>query len=217
MKVCCRCRTAKPHSEYWNQRAAPDGLQRLCKDCLRSRKVARRAAMDPIARPESGTKQCSRCRALLPVGRFTSAPRERDGLHSRCKSCQNAVALLARRLDPERSRNHVRRWRAANTARANAATRAWEIRNPDKARAKWARHSAKRASVDIRTLTPSEWRDTIDYYGSYCAYCLAVIANPEMDHLIPLSKNGEHAVENVAPACRSCNARKSNRPIWTMV
>jgi len=34
---------------------------------------------------------------------------------------------------------------------------------------------------------------------------------PEMDHIIPLSKGGGHLWENVQCACRSCNAKKSNR------
>ena len=34
---------------------------------------------------------------------------------------------------------------------------------------------------------------------------------PSVDHIVPLSKGGKHAWDNVQLACRSCNSRKGNR------
>jgi 5-methylcytosine-specific restriction endonuclease McrA len=34
---------------------------------------------------------------------------------------------------------------------------------------------------------------------------------PELEHVVPLSRGGAHAVSNVACACRECNSRKRNR------
>jgi 5-methylcytosine-specific restriction endonuclease McrA len=36
---------------------------------------------------------------------------------------------------------------------------------------------------------------------------------PELDHIVPLSKGGEHSYRNTACACRACNAAKSDRII----
>lgn len=35
--------------------------------------------------------------------------------------------------------------------------------------------------------------------------------SPELDHVIPLSRGGDHSVENTQCLCRSCNLLKSNR------
>jgi 5-methylcytosine-specific restriction endonuclease McrA len=35
---------------------------------------------------------------------------------------------------------------------------------------------------------------------------------PELDHIMPLSKGGEHSLSNTACACFSCNARKGAKP-----
>ena len=42
-----------------------------------------------------------------------------------------------------------------------------------------------------------------------CQYCGKAAEN--VDHVIPRSKGGEHAWENVVAACRRCNSRKENR------
>lgn len=36
---------------------------------------------------------------------------------------------------------------------------------------------------------------------------------PELDHIIPLAKGGEHSRSNTACACRRCNIAKSDRPL----
>jgi 5-methylcytosine-specific restriction endonuclease McrA len=41
-----------------------------------------------------------------------------------------------------------------------------------------------------------------------CQYCGATAEN--LDHVIPRSRGGEHVWENVAAACRRCNAKKEN-------
>ena len=57
--------------------------------------------------------------------------------------------------------------------------------------------------------------------GRTCAYC-GIETKPKnkakngleyttMDHVIPLSKGGDHTMENVVIACNSCNARKSDK------
>lgn len=53
------------------------------------------------------------------------------------------------------------------------------------------------------------------YYGPSCVYCGRPATG--LDHLQPLSRDGQHAAENLAPCCKSCNSRKGARPIWTMV
>jgi hypothetical protein len=40
---------------------------------------------------------------------------------------------------------------------------------------------------------------------------------PELDHILPLSKGGDHTVDNVACACRSCNIKKSGSPLGQMI
>ena len=63
-------------------------------------------------------------------------------------------------------------------------------------------------AVNQKPLTDEEWRLTKKYFGYRCAYCGAKV-KLEKDHLIALSKKGKTSLENIIPACRSCNARKN--------
>jgi 5-methylcytosine-specific restriction endonuclease McrA len=43
-----------------------------------------------------------------------------------------------------------------------------------------------------------------------CAYCGTIGVPLQRDCVLPLSRGGRYTVENIVPACRSCNASKSN-------
>jgi 5-methylcytosine-specific restriction endonuclease McrA len=45
--------------------------------------------------------------------------------------------------------------------------------------------------------------------GHQCQYCGKPAEN--VDHVVPRSKGGRHAWDNVVAACRRCNGRKENR------
>ena len=63
---------------------------------------------------------------------------------------------------------------------------------------------------EICDLTSKQWEDVVDAYGGRCAYCNTQDKMVQ-DHLIPLSRGGHHTLENVTPACQSCNSKKSTK------
>ena len=60
-------------------------------------------------------------------------------------------------------------------------------------------------------MTAEQWDAVKRTYGNRCAYCGAK-GKMTQDHVIPLSLGGTHTVDNVVPACRSCNSAKRDRP-----
>jgi 5-methylcytosine-specific restriction endonuclease McrA len=58
-------------------------------------------------------------------------------------------------------------------------------------------------------LTTLEWAEIRAAWGG-CAYCGLVGVPLQRDCVLPLSRGGRYTVENIVPACRSCNASKSN-------
>jgi len=74
------------------------------------------------------------------------------------------------------------------------------------------RARAKKYGVPC-TLTLKEWRKILEASKGFCCYCkqYASIELLTLDHIVPLSKGGAHAADNVAVACGYCNAQKKNQ------
>jgi 5-methylcytosine-specific restriction endonuclease McrA len=69
------------------------------------------------------------------------------------------------------------------------------------------------ARVD-HDLSPEQWAALVVAWGG-CAYCRAVDVPLQRDCIQPIAWGGRYTLANVAPACRSCNASKSNQEVTT--
>ena len=58
-------------------------------------------------------------------------------------------------------------------------------------------------------LTDAQWLRILEAWAC-CAYCGAPGPALQRDCVLPISRGGRYTVENVVPACRSCNASKCN-------
>ena len=75
--------------------------------------------------------------------------------------------------------------------------------------AKRRRRRVARADND---LTDSEWRALVEVWGG-CAYCGAADGRLQRDCVLPISRGGRYSLDNVVPACPSCNASKCNSEV----
>ena len=76
-------------------------------------------------------------------------------------------------------------------------------------RARAARRRTRRVALADNDLTPGQWLAIQQLWGG-CAYCGSTGAALQRDCVLPISRGGRYTLENVVPACRSCNASKSN-------
>lgn len=81
------------------------------------------------------------------------------------------------------------------------------VRQTRKARA--ARRRSRRVAASGSDLTDAEWTRILDAWAC-CAYCGGDGAALQKDCVLPISRGGRYTLENVVPACRSCNASKCN-------
>jgi 5-methylcytosine-specific restriction endonuclease McrA len=58
-------------------------------------------------------------------------------------------------------------------------------------------------------LTPEQWAALQQAWGG-CAYCGANEGALQRDCVLPISRGGRYTLDNVVPACRSCNTSKCN-------
>lgn len=80
-------------------------------------------------------------------------------------------------------------------------------------------HSAKRralkAALKINDLSTDDWNEILLSFYNSCAYC-GESKKMQQDHVVPITKGGNHTKTNVVPACVNCNTSKNNRDmsVW---
>jgi 5-methylcytosine-specific restriction endonuclease McrA len=58
-------------------------------------------------------------------------------------------------------------------------------------------------------LSTAEWAALTAAWGG-CAYCGVTDTPLQRDCVLPISRGGRYTLDNIAPACASCNASKCN-------
>jgi 5-methylcytosine-specific restriction endonuclease McrA len=73
----------------------------------------------------------------------------------------------------------------------------------------YARRRKRRMARVTHDLSDEQWA-ALTAAWSGCAYCGAIDRSLQRDCVLPISRGGRYTLENVVPACGSCNASKCN-------
>lgn len=76
--------------------------------------------------------------------------------------------------------------------------------------ARYARRRKRRMDAVEHDLSPEQWTALQEAWGGGCAYCGATGTPLQRDCVLPISRGGRYTLDNIAPACGSCNASKCN-------
>lgn len=125
---------------------------------------------------------------------------------ARCLSKNLHLQERKRTIDAEYARTE--KGRAVN----NQATKKYAKTEKGKITQKNSKHR-RRALEATGSVTAQEWQLKLKEHCGCCANCGAN-ERIEMDHIYPLSKGGEHHIDNIQPLCRSCNASKGAKIEW---
>lgn len=79
-------------------------------------------------------------------------------------------------------------------------------------RARYAKRRQNRLARVDNDLTDQQWAEILDVWEG-CAYCQGTGPALQRDCVQPISRGGRYTIENVVPACASCNASKHNSEV----
>ncbi len=189
------------------------------------------------------TKYCKRCNLEKPVDQFNRWSRGKDGLQVWCRACQAADektpasrARGARYYKANRDKLDAqnKQWALDHPDARKAIWLRYQQNNRELTRkaslASWRKNyehyrigavandrkrRARKKGAPINDLTPAQWKYRLEEFNYHCAYCLAPLV-PEhttQDHMKPLSRGGSHTLDNIVPACRSCNSSKRDKTL----
>jgi 5-methylcytosine-specific restriction endonuclease McrA len=128
------------------------------------------------------------------------------------KERSREASRLWRSRNKERLKAYYAEWRERNRATLYAHLAAWQTQNKDKVRAYLQISQNRRRKAPGDGISRDQWLAIRSAYQFRCVYCGIRKERLTMDHVIPLSRDGVDAIENIVPACRSCNARKYTNP-----
>ena len=147
--------------------------------------------------------------AADPTTKIAKVKAWRDANPDRVRESKRAWAAA----HPEQGAARSKAWHEANRDLAIARAKAWQAANPEQTRATQRkalhRRRALLAGTESPGVSPAEWAAVVEFFDGCCAYCGKPGA--ELDHVIPISRGGRDALDNVQPACRKCNASKNSK------
>lgn len=229
-KCCATCKRILSLNQFSPLRRSRDGLKPRCKECCATAERERRrgSAGDRIRFLDNHRRAQNVERRKEIERRADLRRRAKEGFHEQfrdkatkllesaykasdpsriCIACGCSYCNLFGRQSFQRTcspacGNELSRWRNwRKTSKRRATLRNARVEHVDVfsvfERDGWRCHLCGRN-------TPRKLRGTTDPRA------------PELDHIVPLAKGGEHSYRNTACACRACNGAKSDHVLGQM-
>ncbi len=239
-KTCVKCGEEKPLYSFpkYKRKNGQIGRCAKCNSCKQS-PTATRKCYAPYEKNGAWVKYCVNCQDTKPLSEFT---KHRNSYRS-CKNCHLKRVMTdyfnstpeqriktkersKRYRTSEKGRNTKKLWlkkfveinpeykqRRLNQNRlSNMTPEQRERRLPARKRGLQNYLARKKGASIVISFTKA---DIIRRDGLRCYLCEKLLTEKTatLDHLIPLSRGGNHKPENVKIACLNCNSRKNTRTI----
>jgi 5-methylcytosine-specific restriction endonuclease McrA len=118
------------------------------------------------------------------------------------------IKKLKRLNDPETVRKLQRIWAKNNRPKLNAMAKRHYAKNSQSIQKRHAARRAHRLGNKSFYISKKEWQN---FYASECFYCKKTKSKMTVEHLIPISRGGDHSIGNLTTLCLSCNSSKAGK------
>ena len=180
-----------------------------------------------------GMKTCFNCAVEKSFDEFHKNKARKDGIETYCRDCNNAKFRAKYANNREKEIARTRKYHQEHLEWSKATLRKWHVENRDyrlqkikdrlstdpefvayrrevQNRSERERR-ARIANVTVEKITKENYKNILASYNNCCWICELPLNKVVWDHVHPVSKGGPHTVENLRPACSSCNVRKNSK------
>ena len=153
---------------------------------------------------------CRACKAIYAKRSRNNHPNYAKEHYAKNADYYKQWAANWRKTHGKENSLKAQKWNRKNRERYNERMRLWRQDNPDKVHRTNKINQAKRKKAKVFKVTVKDWKKLLNQYNFCCFYCKDK-GEMTMDHIIPISRGGNHSIGNIIPACKSCNSKKNKR------
>jgi len=158
-------------------------------------------------------KKCPACEQTLDSEFFYGSRHTKSGLSAYCKVCNRLRSKRYRQENEARVKEQIRQWHEDHKESVNIYKRNWELNNRDKIRPMKRKSEQSRRARKLNQFV--EIVDPLIVYArdnGVCQLCWDPVGvDFHIDHILPLSKGGEHSYKNTQLTHPQCNLSKGSR------
>lgn len=180
-------------------------------------------------------KVCSKCKRIL-VASIINFNRQKGGLYGLTSSCKDCIHIY-RMKNKQRDLEYQKKYREKNKERISERDKKYREENKEHYKEWRDKHKEERKEYDKKYreenphirfnghhrrkqekengkgITKEQWLEMMEFFNWKCAYSGIELNkdNRNVDHIIPLSKNGEHEIWNCVPMYNSYNFSKKDK------
>ena len=235
IKVCKKCKRILVANEmnFHKAKTGKYDLRADCKICVKKRYKEKNFGDNPFNNIDSNKvwnycpfciKVCTKCGKILVANEinFNKNKNGKWGLDSKCNECRKKYRDVHKEYHNEYNKQWYqshkedvleknKQYREENKEKESERHKKWHKNNPEKVFNRDARRRLKEESQG-RGITKEQWLEMMKFFDWRCAYSGEILSNNRtIDHIIPLSKGGEHEIWNCVPMIRKYNSSKHTR------
>jgi len=155
-----------------------------------------------------------KAKVIKKVKAWYLANKERKAEYDKVYGAKNRVRFRKSKLayyhrNPERQRE----WERQHREQVKASRQKWVKAHPVEASLGAKRRRARLAKCKSDSTAETFYAFVRSKTEIPCYYCGEIISGKEahIDHVIAITKQGNHASENLCASCQRCNQRKGNK------
>jgi 5-methylcytosine-specific restriction endonuclease McrA len=231
MKICSKCHLLKSESEFYITDRKTLRRRADCISCNNAYKIRRYWEHKDENQVKHNASVLRSYYKYLEDNRAKSKryhQEHKDELRAKSKTYYqehiteiHAKQKKWREENPSKNLAYIKKWRDENPEKVKNAVKRWSLANPERVRINNQAYLARKKGAAIKDFTNHDWKTLLRIFNYHCAYCGRSQEEVKLttDHIVPISRGGDHTVTNIVPACGSCNSKKKNKTLeeWNQV
>lgn len=211
-KVCKKCKTDKPSSDFAANNNLPDRLQYWCKECLAKQYQVRRQSKDWVEKErQRGRDKWANDPEFKETQTLRRREYDKNRWHSDEEYRKKKNEIDSLRIRP--NTDHTRKLHRESRQRLYDNMPA-DTKEMVRLRGRHFRHRKKAIAFGLPyDFTISEWFEVVKENNDCCTYCgnQYDAFTLEQEHKTPPRRGGGYTRSNITSACHTCNMRKQQK------